>query len=74
MAGQNEQGQDLGLALLVLGAVLVLVGVRAIVARRILRGRSMTEHVTGKRAVVWGWVYLVAGGISLIWSLKLLLA
>ena len=42
--------------------------VRFIHSQRILKGRSLTEHITGPKAVTWGWVYTVIGAGLFLWA------
>jgi len=57
----GNQNSDLPVVLLVLGAVLIFVGIRAIQKKQILKGRSSSEHIKGKKAEIWGWVYTILG-------------
>lgn len=56
------------LVVVLLGMLLLFVGVRAIQTQRILKGRSLTEHITGPKAVTWGWIYTVVGAGLFLWG------
>jgi hypothetical protein len=38
---------------MLLAVILLIVGIRAIHAQRIFKGRSLTEYITGPKAVTW---------------------
>lgn len=65
----SSQNSDLPIVLLILAAVLLFVGIRAIKKRRILKGRSSSEYIEGKKAEIWGWVYTISGIILALVSI-----
>jgi hypothetical protein len=53
---------------MLLALILFIVGIRAIHTQRIFKGRSLTEHITGPKAVTWGWVYTMIGAGLFLWA------
>lgn len=70
---KNQPSGDLPIILLLAGIMFLFVGIRAIRKKKILRGRSSTEHLKGRKAEKWGWFYTVLGFVLAAVSLFMML-
>lgn len=69
----SNHNSDFPIVLLILGIVFLFVGIRAIQKRRILKGRSSSEYIEGKKAETWGWLYTILGIILALVSIIMLI-
>jgi hypothetical protein len=57
----TNQNSDLPIVLLFVSIIFFFIGIRTLIKKKILKGRSSSEYIEGKKAEIWGWIYIVLG-------------